>query len=222
LTLKEDLSNKSTSTDLGAFSSSDISYASQMAVKTYVDNQVSAATIADATSSVAGKIKLTGDLSGTAASPSISTGAINSTKILDGTIATADLADNAVTNGKIASVAGGKVSGDILGNAANVTGIVGVSNGGTGTNSLAGYVIGNGTSALSTVSSIPVADVTGAIRKVNGTLPNASGEVTISFGSVSTGTLVNLPANVGTNGDIYVVSGDGTAINDGRTFISDG
>jgi hypothetical protein len=34
--------------------------------------------------------------------------------------------------------------------------------------------------------------------------------------------LVNLPANVGTNGDIYVVSGDGTAINDGRTFISDG
>ncbi len=222
LSTKENLSNKSTATDLGALSSSDISYPSQKAVKTYVDNQVSAASIADATNSVAGKIKLAGDLSGTSSAPSIATGAITSTKILDGTIVSADLADNSVTNGKIVTIAGGKVSGDILGNAANVTGTVAVANGGTGATILSGYVIGNGTSALSTLSTIPVADITGAIRKVNGTLPNASGEVTISFGEVSTGTLASRPVNAGDNGDIYVVSGDATVANNGLTYISDG
>ncbi|MEN9362945.1 MAG: Invertebrate iridescent virus 22, partial [Bacteroidota bacterium] len=222
LSTKENLSNKSIATDLGALSSSDISYPSQKAVKTYVDNQISAASIADATNSVAGKIKLAGDLSGTSSAPSIATGAITSTKILDGTIVSADLADNSVTNGKIVTIAGGKVSGDILGNAANVTGTVAVANGGTGATSLSGYVIGNGTSALSTLSTIPVADITGAIRKVNGTLPNASGEVTISFGEVSTGTLASRPVNAGDNGDIYVVSGDATVANNGLTYISDG
>ena len=222
LALKEDLSNKSTATDLGALSSSDNVYPSQKAVKTYVDNQVASATITDATASTAGKLKLAGDLGGTANLPTISTGAITSTKILDGTIATVDIANGAISNDKISSISGGKVTGNISGNAGNVTGVVDVANGGTGATSLNGYVIGNGTSALSTVSSIPVADVTGAVRKVNGTLPSATGDVTISFGSVSTGTLANRPVNVGTNGDIYVVSGDGTANNNGLTYISDG
>jgi hypothetical protein len=104
----------------------------------------------DATSSSTGKIQLAGDLSGTAAAPSIATGAINSSKILDATIATADLADGSVTDAKIAAVAGSKVSGNIAGTAANVTGIVAVANGGTGATTLTGIVKGNGTSAMTT------------------------------------------------------------------------
>jgi hypothetical protein len=105
-----------------------------------------------------------------------------------------------------------------------VNGTVAVDNGGTGATNLSGYVIGNGTSAMTTVSKIPVADVTGAIKKVNGTLPNASGEVQIFFGRVSTGTYANKPTfsqTNQTNGDIYVVSGDANTSENGRTFIRD-
>jgi hypothetical protein len=64
---KENNSNKSTSTALGT---SDILYPSQKAVKTYVDAQV-ASGAPDADASTKGKIQLTGDLGGTAASPTV-------------------------------------------------------------------------------------------------------------------------------------------------------
>lgn len=63
---KEDKSNKSTDVNLG---SSDTLYPSQLAVKTYVDNH--AVSVPDATASVKGIIKLTGDLGGTADSPTV-------------------------------------------------------------------------------------------------------------------------------------------------------
>jgi len=224
LLLKEDLSNKSTATDLGAGSTSDIMYPSQKAVKAYIDAQASSLVIPEATALVKGKLQLAGDLTGSASSPAIATGAINSAKILDQSIATDDIADLAITDVKISGISGGKVSGNIAGNAANVNGTVAVGNGGTGATNLSGYVIGNGTSAMTTVSKIPVADVTGAIKKVNGTLPNASGEVQIFFGRVSTGTYANKPTfsqTNQTNGDIYVVSGDANNSENGRTFIRD-
>ena len=65
----ENASNKSTDGTLA--SNSDTLYPSQKAVKTYVDNSVISATIPDATSSVKGKLKLAGDLSGTADSPTV-------------------------------------------------------------------------------------------------------------------------------------------------------
>ena len=68
LALKENVSNKSTTTSLGT---SDVLYPTQNAVKSYVDAQVASATIADATSTLKGKIQLAGDLSGTAASPTV-------------------------------------------------------------------------------------------------------------------------------------------------------
>lgn len=69
LALKENSSNKSTnvSTD-GAL---DTKYPSVKAVKTYVDTQVASATIADASTILKGKIQLTGDLGGTASSPTV-------------------------------------------------------------------------------------------------------------------------------------------------------
>ncbi|NDE09321.1 MAG: hypothetical protein EBZ95_01975 [Chitinophagia bacterium] len=143
LLLKEDLSNKSNA----ALGNSTTLYPTQSAVKIYVDAQVaSGAPDADATTK--GKIQLAGDLGGTAAAPTIVAGAITSSKILDATIATADLADGSVTDAKIAAVAGSKVSGNITGNAANITGIVAVANGGTGATTLTGIVKGNGTGAM--------------------------------------------------------------------------
>jgi len=68
LDAKENASNKSTNTSLGA---SDVLYPTQNAVKSYVDAQVASGTIADATTQSKGKIQLAGDLSGTAASPTV-------------------------------------------------------------------------------------------------------------------------------------------------------
>ena len=99
---------------------------------------------------------LTGDVTTSAAGlvTSIATGAVTSDKLLDGTIATADLANSAVTDEKIAGVAGSKVSGNITGNAANVTGTVAVGNGGTGATTLTAnsVLVGNGTSAVQAVA----------------------------------------------------------------------
>jgi hypothetical protein len=67
LLLKEDVSNKSDA----ALGTSTTLYPTQNAVKTYVDAQVAAATIADADASTKGKLQLTGDLGGTASSPTV-------------------------------------------------------------------------------------------------------------------------------------------------------
>jgi len=102
--------------------------------------------------------------------------------------------------------------------------IIPVSKGGTGAMTLTGYLQGNGTSPITTISSIPVIDINGAVGSVNGIFPTPTngGNVAVFLGGVSTGTLAAIPAQPQPNGDIYVVSGDPTPVNDGRTFISDG
>ena len=206
LNLKEDIANKSTAVDLGAGSSSNTAYPSQLAVKTYVDAQIIANATADASTSVKGKIKLDGDLTGTADLPLVKDNAITTSKIVD----------DAVTNAKLGET-------------------ITVANGGTGAISLTGYLKGNGTSAFTAVSPIPVTDVSGAVRSVNGVFPdNTSGNVAVAIGRVFTGIEFNpdsaasvLAINSGPNpikeSDIYIVSGQTGATNDnGRTFIHDG
>ena len=206
LNLKEDIANKSTAIDLGAGSSSNTAYPSQLAVKTYVDAQIIANATADASTSVKGKIKLDGDLTGTADLPLVKDNAITTSKIVD----------DAVTNAKLGET-------------------ITVANGGTGAISLTGYLKGNGTSAFTAVSPIPVTDVSGAVRSVNGVFPdNSSGNVAVAIGRVFTGIEFDpdlaasvLAINSGPNpikeSDIYIVSGQTGATNDnGRTFIHDG
>jgi hypothetical protein len=122
---------------------------------------------------------LTGDVTTTGAglATSIATGAVTSDKLLDGTIATADVADAAITDAKIGGVAGSKVSGNISGNAANVTGTVAVANGGTGAATLASnnVLLGNGTSALQVVA------------------PGASGNVLTSNGTTWSSAAAGVP-----------------------------
>ena len=67
LALKEDVSNKSNA----SLGSSTTLYPTQNAVKTYVDSQISSATIVDADATTKGKIKLAGDLAGTADLPTV-------------------------------------------------------------------------------------------------------------------------------------------------------
>ena len=105
---KEDISNKSNA----ALGTSTTLFPTQNAVKTYVDAQISNATIADADATTRGKIQLAGDLTGSATSPSIASGAVTSTKIADATIVNADIATAAaIEDTKLATIAtAGKVS----------------------------------------------------------------------------------------------------------------
>ena len=65
-------------------------------------------------------------------------------------------------------------------------------------------------------------DLKGTVKKVNGVSPNAAGEIAISLGRNYTGIYNNgLFTTSGTpvEGDIFIVSGDPTGSNNGRTFI---
>ena len=83
-----------------------------------------------------------GDLTGTYPNPVLADKSVTTQKIADlsvtfmklsdQAVTTPKLADGSVTDIKIQSVSGSKVTGNISGNAANVTGTVAVANGGTG------------------------------------------------------------------------------------------
>jgi hypothetical protein len=171
--------------------------------------------------------ELTGDVttSGAGLATSIATGAVTSAKILDGTIATADVADAAITDAKIVGVAGTKVSGDISGNAANVTGTVAVVNGGTGLTSTPenGQIdIGNGSgftrATLTAGTAITITNTAGAITIAAAVRPmteQTTADVTHAV-ATATFTLANTPLNakvwmfingVRTNNNAYTVSG---------------
>jgi hypothetical protein len=91
LNLKENLNNKSVDiNNIGDVN--DEKYPSVKAIKTYVDAAVasvggsSAASFVDADATTKGKIKLAGDLTGTADAPTLSSNAVTTSKINDGAI----------------------------------------------------------------------------------------------------------------------------------------
>ena len=98
LALKENAENKSTTTTLGT---SDVLFPTQKAVKTYVDTAIAGATIADADTATKGKIKLAGDLAGTADSPEVATGVISTAKLATNAVTTAKITNASVTNAKL-------------------------------------------------------------------------------------------------------------------------
>ena len=252
ITGAEAVANKSTATDLGNASPSDQLYASQKAVKTYIDNissnsigtavqnaldskentsNKSDASLGNSTTLfptqrsvkayVDGQLSqsnyitlanlpllsantLLGNFSGSTASPTeiLTSGTGNVVRT------TAPTLSNVVLNGTISGTA-----------------ILPVVNGGLGTGTLSSGYVKAGT-PFSTVSSIPVTDVNGAIRKVNGNLPDANGNVAILYGRKYTGTynagVFTSVVSTPNNSDIYIVSGDATSSNNGRTFIYTG
>ena len=96
LATKEDIANKSTTTTLGT---SDVLFPTQNAVKTYVDTQVASVTIADATTTVKGKIQLAGDLGGTAGAPTVPGLALkaNTSDLVTGLATKEDIANKSTT-----------------------------------------------------------------------------------------------------------------------------
>jgi hypothetical protein len=102
LNAKEDKSNKSTATGLGT---SDDLYPTQNAVKTYVDTQVASTTIPDATATTKGKIKLAGDLGGTADAPTVPALANKVDKVIGKGLSTNDY--TTTEKDKLAGIASG-------------------------------------------------------------------------------------------------------------------
>ena len=183
--------NKSSATDLGGATSSNTNYPTQLAVKTYVDTKVAAATIDDASASVKGKIQLTGDLGNTAASPKVvSVGGSTASNINTATIAanaaTASNTTDAIVKrdasgnfaaGMITANLTGDVTGNITGNASNVSGIVVGANGGTGvanngkTITLGGNLVTSGnysTTFITTNNTSVTLPTTGTLATVSG------------------------------------------------------
>lgn len=176
----------------------------------------SALTISDATTTAKGVVKLAGDLGGTgstAAAPVISNNAITTEKINNAAVTNDKLSAASVKNNNIAEA-------------------ITVANGGSGHDMRAtvGYLKQATAGAnFTTVPKIPVADVDGAVRKVNGVAPDANGNVATMLGRVFTGATVdpNLATSIigaspaKQQSDIYIVA-DGINPNNGRTFIYDG
>ena len=102
-----------------------------------------------------------------------------------------------------ATIPGADISGDISGNAANVTGTVAVANGGTGATTLAAnaVVLGNGTSAVQTVAP----STSGNVLTSNGTTWQSVAPT--DFSTVALNTATNSVAQ----GDACYVSAAGTA-----------
>ena len=152
----------------------------QLATTAFVTAAVSAVALSatpDATTLAKGKIQLAGDLSGTSALPTIASNAITTVKILDAN----------VTDAKILTVSGTKVTGNISGNASNVSGVVAIANGGTG-------------SATQNFVDLSTTQTIGGAKTFSSTV-TASG---LTVGGVT------YPNSVGTSGQ--VLSSDGTGV----------
>ena len=134
---------------------------------------------------------------------------------VDAAIANTAIADGSITDAKIVSLSVGKL-----------TGIVPVVKGGTGSATLTSGYVKAGASIFTTTETIPINDVAGAIKKVNGTSPDANGDLVLTLSLTYTGIYNggNFSATVPTpaNSNIYIVSSDPTPANNGRTFIYDG
>ena len=134
---------------------------------------------------------------------------------VDAAIATTAIADGSITDAKIVSLSVGKL-----------TGIVPVVKGGTGSATLTSGYVKAGASIFTTTETIPINDVAGAIKKVNGIAPDANGDLVLTLSLTYTGIYNggNFSGTVPTpaNSNIYIVSSDPTPANNGRTFIYDG
>lgn len=116
-------------------------------------------------------------------------------------------ADGTTALTSVSSISGSDITGNITGNAANVTGTVVVANGGTGrTTFTSGYVKGNGTSALTVSATIPNTDIAGLIT--SGQIDSVtSGQITGSITASQIGS-VNATSITG-----LITSGQITSVN---------
>jgi len=110
LALKENVANKST--DIVADATSITKYPSVKVIKDYVDSTVTSGA-PDATTILKGKIKLAGDLTGTAELPALAADAVTSAKIKDGEIVNADISTSAAIAYSKLNLTNSIVAGDL-------------------------------------------------------------------------------------------------------------
>jgi len=237
LLLKEDLTNKST--DVNADGASNTRYPGVKAIKDYVDVAVAGATIADATSSVKGKIQLAGDLGGTgstAAAPVITDNAITTNKINNAAVTAAKietLSDANIIVGTTTGNAKVALNGDAT---MTNTGLVTIANGavtGVKLNSMGAtngqvlsYSTGSSTWAPLTIGNASVTGV--GLIQLGGDLAGTGSSATsprITIGAVTAAKIETLTSGqiiVGTaTGNAKVtLSGDVTMAGTGVTTIA--
>ena len=225
LDVKESLANKST--NIMADSASSVKYPSVKAIKEYIDSrnsvlaqQANSANLAakataletprtingiafdgtsnitipvgvtppDADATTKGLVQLAGDLTGTAAAPLITAAAVSSAKIANG----------AVTDAKITSVSGAKVTGNIAGNAANVTGMIAIANGGTGATTAAGALTNLGAEAVANKSTDLTADANSTLKYPSVKLIKDYVDTRVAAAGVSDGSITSAKIADGT------------------------
>jgi Repeat of unknown function (DUF5907) len=170
----------------------------------------------DATTSSKGIVQLAGDLTGSAATPTIASGAVTSSKIANDAITSTQIAPGAVSNTDLASAAALTVKGNATNAVASPTDIA------AGTD---GYVLRrSGTSlGFGTVATAGIADGAVTTTKLN-QMSATSGQVLGWNGSVWT------PTNVDTTNDAWIndttnsmvklgTKADGTARSAGTDFV---
>jgi hypothetical protein len=114
-----------------------------------------------------------------------------------------------------ATIPAADISGNITGNAANVTGTVPVANGGTGATTLTGYVKGTGTTAMTASATIPAADISG---NITGNAANVTGTVAVANGG--TGAITAAAARTALGAAASGANGDITSLTNLTTDLS--
>ncbi len=145
----------------------------------------------DADATTKGLVKLAGDLTGTADAPAIAIGAVSTGKLAAGAVTTAKIIDGAVTDAKITSVSGSKVTGNITGNAANITGMLAVSNGGTGATTASGALTNLGAEAVANKSTDLTADANSTQKYPSVKLIKDYVDVRVAAAGVSDGSITS-------------------------------
>jgi len=141
----------------------------KLATTAYVANALADASgsitnsVADATTTTKGKILLAGDLAGTATSPTvISVGGKTKDSIASAVDAFATATNTNLANAIVKRDANGAFTGTLNGNATNVTGVVAIANGGTGSSTVAGFKTNFGLDNVDNTSDInkPISTLT--------------------------------------------------------------
>jgi hypothetical protein len=141
----------------------------KLATTAYVTNALADASgsitnsVADATTTTKGKILLAGDLGGTAIAPEVlSVGTVTKDQI----VAATTLVNTATSSGTASTIVArdenGSFAGNLSGNATNVTGVIAIVNGGTGTTTIAAMKTAYGLNNLDNTSDInkPISTLT--------------------------------------------------------------
>ena len=183
--------------------SDSLGYAKLSDLKTYFSQGLAGGTVTSVAATVPTGLSVSG-------SPITSSGTIAiSNNMAAGFVSSSGVGGSLTSS---ATIAGSAISGNITGNAANVTGTVAVANGGTGATTLTGYLKGNGTSAVTASSTIPT-------TALSGTITNAQLAGSIDLTTKVTGTLPVANGGSGTSTVTGYLKGNGTSAYTGSSTI---